>query len=288
MNKAVIGRRYARVSLAVTADSVRRAMTALRRGDDLNGRIPLGILPAPPALVREIFNDLTADGFDEHRRRLFAGAHIELAERLDTDRAYDVDSEIIAVRDVEADSGRLQLGTFELRFSAPGEARRLASYRWTFAERQAGGRDDGQRPSEAAALAGRPLPEQAHPGFTREEILDYVEAVEDPNPLHRDEDFARSIGFPTVVASGGMALGLLGSYVERAAGEGGVAVFAPRLHAPLFPGEELHLSGSLSSDDDGSGPLTMVCRLAAGPQRRIVATANAALDVAPSALFAPG
>jgi acyl dehydratase len=287
MNKAAIGRRYARVSLAVTADSVRRAMTALRREDDVNGRIPLGILPAPPALVREIFNDLTADGFDEHRRRLFAGAHIELAERLDTDRPYDVDSEIIAVRDVEADSGRLQLGTFELQFSAPGEDRRLASYRWTFAERQAGD-DDGRRPSGAAPLAGRPLPEQAHPGFTREEILDYVEAVEDPNPLHRDEDFARSIGFPTVVASGGMALGLLGSYVERAAGKGDVAVFAPRLHAPLFPGEELQLSGSLPSEVDGSGRVAMVCRLAAGPQRRIVATADAKLGVAPSAVFAPG
>ena len=51
--------------------------------------------------------------------------------------------------------------------------------------------------------------------FTREQIAAYAEASGDHNPIHLDEDFARSVGLPGVIAHGMLQMGLL----ARVAGE---------------------------------------------------------------------
>jgi acyl dehydratase len=51
--------------------------------------------------------------------------------------------------------------------------------------------------------------------FTREQIAAYAEASGDRNPIHLDDDFARSVGLPGVIAHGMLQMGLL----ARAAGE---------------------------------------------------------------------
>ena len=54
--------------------------------------------------------------------------------------------------------------------------------------------------------------------FTREQIADYAEASGDRNPIHLDEDFARSVGLPGVIAHGMLQMGLLGTVASEAAG----------------------------------------------------------------------
>jgi acyl dehydratase len=51
--------------------------------------------------------------------------------------------------------------------------------------------------------------------FTREQIAAYAEASGDRNPIHLDEEFARSVGLPGVIAHGMLQMGLL----ARVAGE---------------------------------------------------------------------
>jgi acyl dehydratase len=51
--------------------------------------------------------------------------------------------------------------------------------------------------------------------FTREQIAAYAEASGDRNPIHLDDDFARSVGLPGVIAHGMLQMGLL----ARAAGD---------------------------------------------------------------------
>ncbi|MDP9246828.1 MAG: MaoC family dehydratase N-terminal domain-containing protein [Candidatus Dormibacteraeota bacterium] len=45
--------------------------------------------------------------------------------------------------------------------------------------------------------------------FTREQIEAYAEASGDRNPIHLDEEFARSVGLPGVIAHGMLQMGLL-------------------------------------------------------------------------------
>ncbi len=51
--------------------------------------------------------------------------------------------------------------------------------------------------------------------FTREHIAAYAEASGDHNPIHLDDEFARSVGLPGVIAHGMLQMGLL----ARVAGE---------------------------------------------------------------------
>jgi acyl dehydratase len=53
--------------------------------------------------------------------------------------------------------------------------------------------------------------------FDREQIAAYAEASGDHNPIHLDDEFARSVGLPGVIAHGMLQMGLL----ARAAGEHG-------------------------------------------------------------------
>jgi acyl dehydratase len=64
-----------------------------------------------------------------------------------------------------------------------------------------------------------------HPGvterkvtFTREQIAAYAEAGGDHNPIHLDDDFARSVGLPGVIAHGLLQMGILGTVAAEAAG----------------------------------------------------------------------
>lgn len=47
--------------------------------------------------------------------------------------------------------------------------------------------------------------------ITREQITAYAEASGDHNPIHLDDDFARSVGLPGVIAHGMLLMGLMAS-----------------------------------------------------------------------------
>lgn len=54
--------------------------------------------------------------------------------------------------------------------------------------------------------------------FTREQIAAYAEASGDHNPIHLDDDFARSVGLPGLIAHGMLQMGLLATVASEAAG----------------------------------------------------------------------
>lgn len=54
--------------------------------------------------------------------------------------------------------------------------------------------------------------------FTREQIAAYADASGDRNPIHLDEDFARSVGLPGVIAHGLLQMGILATVAAEAAG----------------------------------------------------------------------
>ena len=54
--------------------------------------------------------------------------------------------------------------------------------------------------------------------FTKEQIAAYAEASGDHNPIHLDDDFARTVGLPGVIAHGMLQMGFLATVAAQAAG----------------------------------------------------------------------
>jgi acyl dehydratase len=54
--------------------------------------------------------------------------------------------------------------------------------------------------------------------FTREQIAAYAEASGDHNPIHLDDDFARTVGLPGIIAHGMLQMGLMATVAAEAAG----------------------------------------------------------------------
>ena len=54
--------------------------------------------------------------------------------------------------------------------------------------------------------------------FDRGQVAAYADASGDHNPIHLDDDFARSVGLPGVIAHGMLQMGILAVVAEEAAG----------------------------------------------------------------------
>jgi len=100
-----------------------------------------------------------------------------------------------------------------------------------------------------AAAAGDPIPEVRRL-VTREDIAAYAEASGDRNPLHLDDDFARSVGFPGVIAHGMFTMGHMTAAVVAWAGDASsVTAVTAQFRAPVFPGDTLVAGGRVRSID---------------------------------------
>ena len=54
--------------------------------------------------------------------------------------------------------------------------------------------------------------------FTKDQIAAYADASGDQNPIHLDDDFARTVGLPGVIAHGLLQMGLMAVVAAEAAG----------------------------------------------------------------------
>jgi acyl dehydratase len=90
--------------------------------------------------------------------------------------------------------------------------------------------------------------------FTSEQIAAYAKASGDHNPIHLDDDFARSVGLPGVIAHGMLQMGIAGTV---AAGEVGGGALLRRLHCRfagmVVPGDTV----TFSADRTAPGKLEL-------------------------------
>ena len=76
--------------------------------------------------------------------------------------------------------------------------------------------------------------------FTREQIEAYAEASGDHNPIHLDDEFARSVGLPGVIAHGMLQMGLAARVaVEEAGGAGRLRKLSCRFSGMVRPGDTI-------------------------------------------------
>jgi acyl dehydratase len=91
---------------------------------------------------------------------------------------------------------------------------------------------------------------------TRQDLVAYAEASGDHNPIHQDEDVARSVGLPGVIAHGMYTLALAARYVEEWAGPGRVVSLGAKFTKPVVvpvEGTDVVVEGVHRVQDGESG-----------------------------------
>ena len=93
---------------------------------------------------------------------------------------------------------------------------------------------------------GEVLPSKSYI-INRASLVTYANASGDQNPIHQDEDFAKSVGLENVIAHGMYTMGLVGQYVSSMAGSSSkVKEFSARFTKPVLvpAGVNVHLEVS--------------------------------------------
>jgi len=75
--------------------------------------------------------------------------------------------------------------------------------------------------------------------LSRTQIAMYAGASGDFNPIHHDEPFARSAGYPSVFAHGMLSMGLAGRLLTDWLGDGVLREFGVRFVRQVWPGDTL-------------------------------------------------
>jgi acyl dehydratase len=71
--------------------------------------------------------------------------------------------------------------------------------------------------------------------INREKLVSYANASGDQNPIHQDEEFAKSVGLENVIAHGMFTMALTGRYVSDVArGSEKVKSFSARFTKPVI------------------------------------------------------
>jgi acyl dehydratase len=111
--------------------------------------------------------------------------------------------------------------------------------------------------SNSDIQVGTVLPERIF-WIDRDLLKEYADASGDQNPIHQNEDFAKSVGLPNVIAHGMLTMGLVGQYAaDWAGGAAQVKEYSARFTKPVIvpAGEKVDLTVSATIGEvnaDGS------------------------------------
>ena len=131
------------------------------------------------------------------------------------------------------------------------------------------------RPVDWSSVAeGQALPELVKPPITKVQLVKYAGASGDFNPIHTDDEVARGVGLPGVIAHGMLSMGFLGEYAAALAGDGFVSALKVRFNGMVRPGDVLTCRATVLSRDDAAG--TVRLSLAAGREEAAPLTAGEA------------
>jgi acyl dehydratase len=89
--------------------------------------------------------------------------------------------------------------------------------------------------------------------LTRTDFVRYQGASGDMNPIHHDEEFARSAGFPTVFSVGMLQAGVLGTFCTDWLGSENIRRFAVQFREQVWPGDHLVCNATIARKYDEAG-----------------------------------
>ena len=108
-----------------------------------------------------------------------------------------------------------------------------------------------------AVEEGQELPELARV-VTAADVKAYADAGGDRNPLHQDDDVARSVGFDGIIAHGMFTMGHMSAAVVTWAGDDAVVErITAQFRAPVSMGETIVAGGRVRAIDRERGRVTL-------------------------------
>ncbi len=118
--------------------------------------------------------------------------------------------------------------------------------------------------------------------ITRTDIVRYAGASGDFNPIHHDEGFARSAGFPTVFSIGMYQAALLATFATDWLGPRNVRRYNVRFREQVWPDDTLTCTGTVTNVELTDGGHLVEVELICTRQTGGVAIAGAATFLLPS------
>lgn len=97
-----------------------------------------------------------------------------------------------------------------------------------------------------AMSAGAQAPPRDFGPLTRQMFVRYAGASGDLNPMHYDDELARSAGYPSVFAQGMFSAALLAGYANDWLGAANVRRFGVRFREQVWPGDVLTCTGTVT------------------------------------------
>lgn len=92
----------------------------------------------------------------------------------------------------------------------------------------------------------------------REDVKAYADASGDQNPLHQDDEFARSVGFPGTIAHGMFSLAhLVKAVKDWAVNPAALRSIKVQFRAVVYMDETLIAKGRVAAKDPSTGDVTL-------------------------------
>ena len=127
---------------------------------------------------------------------------------------------------------------------------------------------------------GDALPELLKGPITKDDLKRYGPAAGDPNPIHLDDEFAKSAGHPGVFAHGMLSMGYLGQFLIQAAGSPMfLRKFLARFAKLTWPGDTVTCRGTVTAVRDEGNARLVECEVWTETQtgeRKVTGTATLA------------
>ncbi len=96
-------------------------------------------------------------------------------------------------------------------------------------------------------------------------LVAYANASGDQNPIHQNEEFAKSVGLPDVIAHGMLTMALAGKFLSDIAGTAAVKEFSARFTKPVVvpAGTTVYLnvSGKVASIEEARAKIEITAEV---------------------------
>ncbi len=114
-----------------------------------------------------------------------------------------------------------------------------------------------QRPDFDTLEVGQEVFESAKV-IKREDVKAYADASGDQNPLHQDDDFARSVGFPGIIAHGMFSMAHLTKSLKDWAGNpAGLKSIKVQFRSVVYMDETLVAKGRIAAKNEATKEVTL-------------------------------
>jgi acyl dehydratase len=113
-------------------------------------------------------------------------------------------------------------------------------------------------------VVGQEFASNSYP-INRDSLKLYADASGDQNPIHQDEEFAKSVGLPDVIAHGMLTMGLAANYLNQNFGAENIQGFSVRFVKPVVVPEnqtvELKISAKVTDVNDTQAKIELICQV---------------------------